>query len=91
MRLTPQEEYEMKFYPCLRSGFCCKQGVCPFGEWDAELHQCKFLEGDEIGEHYCGKYEEIQTKPFSNVSPAFGAGCSSASNPDRLLLIKRSK
>ena len=72
---------------CVRSGWCCKQGVCPYGKWDKEKKQCKFL--IKIKEDYaCSKYEEIIKDPLSEFSPAFGAGCSSSLNPDRLEKIK---
>ena len=29
--------------PCVRSGYCCKQAPCPFGEWDRDKNQCKYL------------------------------------------------
>ena len=28
---------------CYMSGYCCTQGVCNYGVWDAEAHQCKHL------------------------------------------------
>lgn len=74
----------LKSTPCLRSGFCCKQGVCPFGRWDAAKKQCAFLEGDRPGSYQCGKYAEIIAHPESEFSPAFGAGCCSSMNADRL-------
>jgi hypothetical protein len=78
---------------CERSGFCCKQGVCPFGTWDKEKHQCAHLVGESAGEYECGIYEQIIKHPSSEFSPAFGAGCSSALNPDRMRLfqIKKNK
>lgn len=76
---------------CVRSGWCCKQGPCPFGEWDEDLNQCKFLVGSEIGQYSCSKYDEIVDEPANRwgFSPAFGFGCSSALNPDRQLLIRK--
>ena len=73
---------------CVRSGWCCKQGVCPYGKWDEEKNQCKYL--IKIKEDYaCSKYDEIIKAPQSEFSPAFGAGCSSNLNPDRLEKIKK--
>jgi len=72
---------------CVRSGFCCKQGTCPFGIWDRATHQCAHLIGDTVGEYACGIYDEIIKHPDAVFSPAFGAGCSAALNSDRLLLI----
>lgn len=80
----------VKARPCLRSGYCCKQGVCSFGEWDTDKNQCKHLVGDEPGQHSCGIYEEIVTSlPETNwhFSPAFGAGCCSPFNGDRMKLV----
>ena len=67
--------------PCVRSGMCCKHGICPFGKWDETKHQCEYLEiegvydGQEI--HRCGKFAEINSDHRSEFSPAFGAGCCS--------------
>lgn len=67
---------------CVRSGFCCKQHPCPFGEWDDAGEQCKHLL--EIGRlarntpvYECGIYSEIIDQPGAEISPAFGAGCCS--------------
>jgi len=70
---------------CVRSGFCCKRGPCPYGESvSADNPACKFLVGDKPGEYSCGKYDEIIKDPSSAFSPAFGAGCSSTLfNPER--------
>jgi hypothetical protein len=72
----------MRIRPCLRSGLCCKTGPCPFGIWDAERHQCQFLQTHEQGSNYtiysCGKKAEIEAMPAeyrADFSPAFGAGC----------------
>jgi hypothetical protein len=74
---------------CVRSGYCCKQSVCPYGEWDDRLSQCAFLEGKGVGDYRCGKYAEIiAIDPEQKHSPAFGHGCCSSLNPDRLLLIR---
>jgi len=83
----------MEIASCFRSGFCCKRGVCPYGEWDSEKSQCSFLEEDaKIGEaqtYRCGIYEHIQKQPGANFSPAFGAGCCSPLfNEDRTRIIK---
>ena len=75
---------DMPVRACLRSGMCCTIAPCPFGEWDAEKHQCAFLEIGEVkGEavfHRCGKFAEISSLPpehMANFSPAFGSGCCS--------------
>jgi hypothetical protein len=75
--------------PCLRSGFCCKQGVCSFGEWNTEQNQCMYLGGEQPGEHYCKIFDLIVTSPGWEFSPAFGAGCCSSLNTDRLALLTR--
>jgi len=75
---------------CLRSGFCCKQAPCPYGEWNKEKTQCKHLIGDKPGEYACGMYEHIIKQPGSEVCPAFGAGCSSTLfNEDRDSLLTK--
>lgn len=68
--------------PCLRSGLCCRTGPCAFGEWDAERHQCRFLEVALNHPQYtiysCGKKAEIEALPASagaHLNPAFGHGC----------------
>ncbi len=69
---------------CLRSGFCCKQAPCPFGEMDPAKKQCKHLKGEMPGEYICGIYYEIIKDPSSSISPAFGTGCGSTMfNEDR--------
>ena len=72
--------------PCMRSGFCCKQAPCPFGEWDAAKSQCRFLEGDTPGGYACGKYDEILGQQGAELCPAFGAGCGSPLNTDRRIV-----
>jgi len=65
-------EYAEK-YPCVQCGYCCTVRACPYGEWDVEKKQCRFLTKEKL----CSKYEEIIKDPNSWSSPAFGAGCSS--------------
>ena len=72
---------------CIRSGFCCQQGVCPFGKWDEVKHQCAYLEGDAPGSFACGIYDEIIKHPDAAFSPAFGAGCGSSLNPVRVRML----
>jgi len=78
---------------CIRSGFCCKQAPCGFGESvSLDNPACKFLGGGSPGEHYCKKYDEIisgMPENGAHISPAFGEGCCSTLNPDRLLLLKK--
>ena len=79
-----------EFAPCIRSGFCCKQAPCGFGEPMSVVNNaCRFLGGDEAGQHYCMKYEEIKDKVGSEISPAFGGGCGSAMNPIRIKLLNK--
>jgi len=80
--------------PCVGSGHCCKSSACGFGEWDAEKHQCRFLEVaqviDDVEIYRCGKYEEISGTPGAELSPAFGAGCCQSmfnTNRERILRL----
>jgi len=68
---------------CLRSGYCCKKALCPFGEWNEDETACRFLEGHRPGEYSCGRHDWIVLQPGSEFSPAFGAGCCSPLNTDR--------
>ena len=87
--------YEVK--PCIRSGWCCIQAPCSFGEvTSANNPTCIFLGGIEAGEHFCMKYEEINAgmpNNMADISPAFGAGCGSSLNRRRqeLIRIRRSE
>ena len=64
--------------PCVQCGTCCTVGPCPFGKWAQERKQCSYLEEpNKIGQRSCGKYDEIAANPSSEMSPAFGGGCSS--------------
>lgn len=82
---------------CVRSGFCCKQAPCAFGEWDAVKRQCRHLEIDReiapgVVTHRCGIYAEISGKPGAEISPAFGAGCCSPMfNENRSAIIRVTK
>lgn len=81
---------------CVRSGYCCKQAPCAFGVWDSSAGQCKFLEGGVAGKYLCGIYDWIMSLPaerMASVNPAFGHGCCSSLNSDRLnvLYIERSQ
>ena len=79
----------LKNISCVRSGYCCKQAPCHYGEWDAHKSQCAFLEGERVGEYRCGKYAEIiSLDPDQLHAPAFGHGCCSSLNPDRLLFLR---
>ena len=73
---------------CVQCGYCCTVAPCGFGEWDADKKQCKYLTEDNL----CDKYDEIEADPSSDISPAFGAGCSSSlGNTRREQKIKESQ
>lgn len=69
--------------PCLRSGFCCKQAPCGFGQWNADKTACTHLVGDGPGAYACVIADKIMEDPTWKFSPAFGAGCCSPMNLDR--------
>ncbi len=82
---------------CVRSGFCCKRAVCPWGEWDSNKHQCVYLEEDtridDVVLYRCGRYDFIIKQRGAEISPAFGAGCCSPlfnEDRDRILVKLRS-
>ena len=63
---------------CVRCGYCCEQGACFYGEWDAPNHQCTHLgKQDECGSRLCNKYEEIVEQEKDRLLKMFGCGCSS--------------
>jgi len=71
--------------PCVGSGYCCKVRPCPFGKGTPCVH-LKPVDGLR---YTCGIAEEIMTKPGWELSPAFGAGCSSTLfNADRARIIR---
>ena len=76
---------------CVRSGFCCKQAPCGFGEWDAAKKQCKHLGQDDDGRYQCNIADQIVKDPTWVFSPAFGAGCCSPLNSDRQRIIRDRK
>ena len=61
------------FHPCVKCGFCCRQGACSYGRWDASRGACAFLTGDDK----CSKYDEIVETEKDSAMPMFGCGCSS--------------
>lgn len=73
---------------CLRCGYCCKVAPCQYGRWDPYRHQCVFLTQMVNGDYSCDRYEEILGSPGSEISPAFGAGCCSTFNSDRMKKTK---
>ncbi len=76
---------------CVRSGFCCKQAPCGFGEWNAAKTQCMHLGTGVDGRYQCGIAEEIVKDSSWVVSPAFGAGCCSPMNSDRQRIIRENR
>jgi len=72
--------------PCQRSGYCCEQGPCPFGTWDAEAKRCAELSYDADGKAVCGKFADITALPWRMwwAAPSFGSGCCSPMNPKRV-------
>ena len=74
---------------CVRSGYCCKQAPCTFGEVKSpDSTQCKHLKGKKPGIYYCGIYEWIQQQPGNELSPAFNTECCSPLNSDRQRIIE---
>lgn len=77
--------------PCLQCGHCCKVRSCGFGDWDEAKHQCVELVDNGDGTFRCAIYDKIikgDDKSWK-MAPAFGAGCCSGWNSDRLELEKR--
>jgi hypothetical protein len=58
---------------CIQCGYCCTVRACPYGEWDDTTGRCIFL--TEV--NLCSIHDWIMEQPGSDMSPAFGAGCSS--------------
>jgi len=87
----------MSARPCIRSGFCCKQGTCPYGVYDIKAERCRHLVDDvEVSPGQfttkCAIYDHINEQPESIWSPAFGAGCCSPMfNPDRDAIINAAR
>lgn len=75
--------------PCLRSGYCCKRRPCSFGRWNSDETRCEHLAGDRPGEYACAIAAEIVRRPGWEMEPAFGAGCCSSLNSDRIGLKKK--
>ena len=53
---------------CVRSGWCCKQGVCPYAKWDKEKKKRKFLIKKKE-DNSCRKYEEINKEISKSAQP----------------------
>lgn len=85
---------------CVGSGFCCKTAPCFFGQTNGVTTACVHLElwtptELDVPRYRCGIYEIIRRQPGAELSPAFGAGCSSVLfNVDRdrvLVALSRRK
>jgi hypothetical protein len=80
--------------PCVGSGFCCKVAPCPFGtagESGGCVHLVPWAASELRAPRYrCGIHAEIVKDASSEVSPAFGAGCSSTmfNEPRRAILVE---
>lgn len=75
---------------CLMCGWCCKQTICFYGEWDYEKKQCKFLTTTNL----CKKYAEINKieDEMRLEVRLFGSGCClNYVNPYRMEKLKKSK
>lgn len=59
---------------CVRCGYCCRKAPCAFGQGTP----CVYLTGDLPGDYACSIYDKIVVTRGTQVTPAFGAGCSSA-------------
>lgn len=78
---------KLAIFECVHCGYCCKKAPCPFGEVDPTTGRCIYLV-EKSGLYYCSEYESIKDKPGAELSPAFGAGCSSALNSDRWSILR---
>ena len=58
---------------CVRSGFCCRQAPCPFGEGSPCVHLTPDPEST-AGQYLCAPYADMRGQPGSDLSPASGAG-----------------
>ena len=76
---------------CVNCGYCCRFAPCGWGEVTSKKDRtCKHLvpHPTKKGRWVCGIYDRIDGQPTSEVSPAFGAGCSSALNSFRRAIIR---
>lgn len=76
------QEEDFRPRPCVNCGYCCKKAPCPYGEWDPVNKRCKQLTPD----NKCGIHDEIAG---DTVAPAFGTGCCSPMNSDRLAIVRQ--
>lgn len=59
---------------CVQCGWCCTVAPCSFGKWSPAKKRCTYLTKKNL----CSKYDEIIKHKDAEISPAFGAGCSSS-------------
>lgn len=77
--------------PCVKCGYCCRVGLCSYGEMDA-IGQCQFLKVDdpEMGTWKCARYNEIKRIEENSQYPMFDEYCSgSVLNTVREAIIKK--
>lgn len=74
----PAPEWKEK---CLRCGYCCQKGPCPYAEWDRNKpYKCIFLEltDESLGIHSCKIMDKIwMNEAESDIPPMFDNYCSS--------------
>ncbi|ODN31474.1 hypothetical protein A4H02_01135 [Fervidobacterium thailandense] len=90
MEHLDEELKEVSCPECIRCGWCCKQTVCYYGEWDYQKWQCKFLTDDNL----CSKYDEIvRYESQLGLDPGlFGSGCClNFMNPYRVKIMLESQ
>lgn len=74
--------------PCVNSGYCCKVVPCPYGTVDLATGWCRYLEETATNRYICGRYDYIKKQPGADMLPAFGAGCCSTTNSDRMEILQ---
>ena len=84
MSAQPDSIYKLygMYPPCHRSGFCCKQAPCSYGEHAKDGSHCVHLRvtGKTPGGldlHECSIASWIMQQVGSGMYPAFGGGCPS--------------
>lgn len=83
-----RENFKIKPIPCLHCGFCCKQAPCPHGQWNKDHDACLYLTENNL----CAKYDEIIANHHDwKYCPAFGEGCCSNLNSERMKIVRKLK
>ena len=59
--------------PCVQCGYCCAQGACVYGDWDAKKKQCEWLTDKNL----CALHDAIADEEKDSKHPMFGGYCSS--------------